>query len=77
MTRYYGFAGGLAADENGEFSFLQKFKRTQRLPYPLAVAKNLKNYDNYGVFALPTIVLIDKKRRRAIRGHRYQKRKRS
>jgi thiol-disulfide isomerase/thioredoxin len=61
MTRYYGFANGLSADENGEFSFLQKFKRTERLPYPLAVAKNLKNYDNYGVFALPTIILIDKK----------------
>ncbi len=61
MTRYYGFAGGVGADENGEFAFLQKFKRTERLPYPFAVAKNLKNYDNYGVFALPTIVLIDKK----------------
>ena len=61
MTRYYGFAGGLGADENGEFAFLQKFKRIERLPYPFAVAKNLKNYDNYGVFGLPTIVLIDKK----------------
>ena len=61
MTRYYGFAGGLGADENGEFAFLQKFKRQERLPYPFAVAKNLKNHDSYGVFALPTIVLIDKK----------------
>lgn len=61
ITRYYGFANGLSADENGEFAFLQRFKRAERLPYSFAVGKNLKNHDNYAVFGIPTMVLIDKK----------------
>lgn len=61
ITRYYGFANGLSADETGEFAFLQRFKRAERLPYPFAIAKNVKNHDNYAVFAVPTMIIIDKK----------------
>lgn len=60
-TRYYGSAEGFGADTDSEFAYLQKIKRAQRLPYPLAVAKGLGNHDRYAVNSLPTKVLIDKK----------------
>lgn len=61
LTRYYGTAGGFNADDAGEYAFLQKFKRAEGLPYPLAVAKNVNNHNRFGVVGLPTTVLIDKK----------------
>ncbi|MDQ4120537.1 MAG: TlpA family protein disulfide reductase [Acidobacteriota bacterium] len=61
VTRYYGSAEGFGADADTEFAFLQKIKRTQRLPYPLAVAKGLVNHNRFSVESLPTGILIDKK----------------
>jgi hypothetical protein len=40
---------------------LQKIKRTQRLPYPFAIAKGLVNHNRFSVESLPTGILIDKK----------------
>jgi thiol-disulfide isomerase/thioredoxin len=61
VTRYYGSAEGFGADIETEFTFLQKIKRTQRLPYPFAVAKGLVNHNRFSVESLPTGILIDKK----------------
>ncbi len=61
MTRYYGEAEGFSVDNDSEVAFLQRFKRTQRLPYPFAVAKNEANQRAYAAEAIPTMVLIDKK----------------
>jgi thiol-disulfide isomerase/thioredoxin len=61
VTRYYGSAEGFGADADTEFAFLQKIKRTQRLPYPFAVAKGLVNHNRFSVESLPTGILIDKK----------------
>jgi thiol-disulfide isomerase/thioredoxin len=61
VTRYYGVAKGMSADDAGEFQFLQQFRRQNRIAYPLAVAKNAENHNRYAVAGLPTTVLIDKK----------------
>lgn len=61
LTRYYGTAYGLPADEAGEIRFLRNFVKTQRLPYEIAVAKNTDNHIFYGANTLPTAVLIDRK----------------
>jgi thiol-disulfide isomerase/thioredoxin len=61
LTRYYGTVGGLQADEANEYAFLQKFRRSEGLPYTLAVAKNSDNHNKFAVNGLPTAVLIDKK----------------
>ena len=61
MTRYYGETRGMSADATAEFAALEKFKRDYRAEYPFAVAKNNNTQDDYTAFALPTVVLIDKK----------------
>ena len=61
VTRYYGEARGFSADKESEFAFLQQFKRAERLPYTFAVAKSEENHRAFGAYALPTMVLIDKK----------------
>lgn len=61
VTRYYGSAEGFGADADTEFAFLQKIKRTNRLPYPFLVVKGLVNHDRFSVESLPTGILIDKK----------------
>ncbi|HZH34044.1 MAG TPA: TlpA disulfide reductase family protein [Pyrinomonadaceae bacterium] len=61
LTRYYGTAEGLPADNEHEIQYLQKFKREQRLPYSFAVAKGVSNHNRYTADNLPTMVLIDKK----------------
>jgi thiol-disulfide isomerase/thioredoxin len=61
ITRYYGTAYGLPADEAGELGYLRNFVKTQRLPYEIAMAKNNDNHIFYGATSLPTAVLIDRK----------------
>lgn len=61
LTRFYGHAKGLQMDEANELTYLQNFKREQRLPYPFAVGKSTDNQINFGAPSLPTMVLIDKK----------------
>lgn len=61
ITRYYGRAEGLPADEKLEFAYLQRFKSEQKLPYRFVVGKDQTNQILYGASALPTAVLIDRK----------------
>lgn len=61
VTRYYGAVQGMSADENAEFDFLQKFRKSYNLPYDLVVAKGQTNQQNYGANGIPTAVLIDRK----------------
>lgn len=61
VTKFYGQAEGFSVDNAAEIEFLQKFKKIQRLPYNLAVAKDGANQVIYGAGAIPTAVLIDRK----------------
>jgi thiol-disulfide isomerase/thioredoxin len=60
ITLFYGQAEGQAVDKDYEFSFLERFKKTHRLPYGFAVAANEDNHRNYGVQGIPTTVIIDR-----------------
>ncbi len=61
VTRYYGQAEGLSVDNAAEFDFLQRFKKSQRLPYDIVIAKGQANQIMYQATSLPTTVLIDRK----------------
>ncbi len=61
VTRYYGEAEGSKVDTLNEYEFLNRFKKTHRLPYDFVVSKGQANQINYGATALPTAVLIDRK----------------
>ena len=61
VTKFYGQAEGASVDNTAEIEFLQKFKKTQRLPYEFVVARDNTNQIIYGATAIPTAVLIDRK----------------
>ncbi len=61
LTRYNGEAEGEKVNSAQEVEFLKRFKKTNRLPYEFAVAKDNTNQVNYGAGAIPTTVLIDRK----------------
>ncbi len=61
VTRWYHEVQGMSADENAEFDFLQKFRRSYGLPYDFVIAKGQTNQINYGATGIPTAVLIDRK----------------
>lgn len=61
VTKFYGSAEGVKMDKNEEIEFLKRFKKTNRLPYELAVAKDNTNQTIYGAGSIPTTVLIDRK----------------
>jgi len=54
-----------ALSDASRISILQEFKKKNHLPYGFAVADSKENDLNYGVFAIPTSFLID--RRGAVR----------
>jgi thiol-disulfide isomerase/thioredoxin len=61
VTRFYGEADGMPADEEAEIRSLKKFRLTQSLPYDFVVARGAANHINYGSPSLPTAVIIDRK----------------
>ena len=61
VTRFYGEAGGEKVDNSGEITYLEQFKKNERLPYDFVVGKNLTNQINYGATSIPTTILIDRK----------------
>jgi thiol-disulfide isomerase/thioredoxin len=61
ITRFYGMAQGMPADNASEIEYLKGFARTQGLTYDIAVAKDETNHRLYGASAIPTAVLIDRK----------------
>ncbi len=61
ITKYYGVADGMAADQAAENDYLHRFREAQRIPYGFAVASNDDNHRNYGVTGIPTTVIIDRR----------------
>lgn len=61
ITKYYGVAEGMAVDHDAENDFLRRFKNAERLSYGFAIAGANDIHRNYGVAAIPTIVLIDRR----------------
>ena len=61
VTRYYGTAEGFRVDEASEIDYLERFRRSERLPYDFVVSDSIANHKNYGVSGIPTVALIDRK----------------
>lgn len=65
VTNYFGRAEGRQMTPAEELDYLRQFKKKNRLPYGFAVADTNDNDLNYGISAIPTTFLID--RRGAVR----------
>lgn len=63
VTKYYGSAQGRALAPPEELIYLRSFKKRNKLPYGFAVANSNENGANYGIAAIPTAVLIDRRGR--------------
>ncbi|MEJ7576558.1 MAG: TlpA disulfide reductase family protein [Pyrinomonadaceae bacterium] len=63
VTKYYGSAEGQEVTPPEELSYLRRFKQQYKLPYGFAVGDSNDNGINYGVAAIPTAVLIDRRGR--------------
>ena len=61
VTNYSGHAEGRTLSPEAELKYLKEFKKKNRLPYGFAVADSRENDMNYGVFAIPTSFLIDRR----------------
>ncbi len=65
VTNYFGRAEGRQLTPEEELDYLRQFKKKYRLPYGFAIANTDDNDQNYGISAIPTTFLID--RRGAVR----------
>jgi thiol-disulfide isomerase/thioredoxin len=61
LTEFYGESNGKTLTRDAELSEIAAFKKRLRLPYPFAVADSDANNLRYGVRALPTTFLIDRR----------------
>ena len=64
VTRFFGRSDGVEdLSREQEWKALLTFKTKHRLNYPLVVGKldDITNDERYGIAALPTIVLIDRR----------------
>lgn len=60
-TKYWGGVKGPMMSPKDELSYLKRFKKAERLPYGFVVNTGDDNDINYGVTAIPTAVLIDRR----------------
>ena len=60
VTRYFGQADGAKVNREQELAYLRDFKKKNELTYGFAVGNSNEDVDNYGVFGIPTYVLIDR-----------------
>jgi thiol-disulfide isomerase/thioredoxin len=63
LTQYYGRAEGAAVTPPEELQFLRTYKKNLKLPYAFAVAADEDNDERYGVRAIPTAFLLDRRGR--------------
>jgi thiol-disulfide isomerase/thioredoxin len=61
VTRLYGETDTGPAQEAEEFDYLSRFKRSQRLNYPIAISRTTSAQLTFGATALPTAVIIDRR----------------
>ncbi|MGI9035694.1 MAG: redoxin domain-containing protein [Pyrinomonadaceae bacterium] len=61
ITRYYGRVEGNWVDKPAEFEQLRVFRQTNKLPYDFLVASDDSTARAYGVSAIPTTVIIDRR----------------
>jgi thiol-disulfide isomerase/thioredoxin len=60
VTRYFGGADGAKMNREQELAYLRDFKKKNDLPYGFAIGDSDKDIEDYGVFGIPTYVLIDR-----------------
>lgn len=60
-TKYYGHGDQKRLTPEEEIVYLRDFRKRNKLPYGFVVSDGNKNDFNYGVFAIPTSFLIDRK----------------
>ena len=63
LTQFFGRAGRAAATPAEELAFLRAYKHDLKLPYAFAVALDADNDERYGVSAIPTAFLLDRRGR--------------
>jgi thiol-disulfide isomerase/thioredoxin len=61
VTQYYGSAGERRVTPLQELDFVREFKSEHKLPYSLAISSKGETQGQYGVKALPTTILLDRK----------------
>lgn len=61
VTQFYGRAGDKKVTNLQELDFVRDFKAENNLPYPLVISSRGESQAQYGVSALPTTFLIDRK----------------
>jgi len=59
VTRYFGSAEGRKMTREQELAYLREFKKNNELSYGFAVGDSDEDVTNYGVYGIPTYVLID------------------
>jgi thiol-disulfide isomerase/thioredoxin len=61
ITTYYGRGEGHEMTRTEELGYLERFKKQYNLPYGIGITETDNNHRSYGVSAIPTAVLIDRK----------------
>ena len=61
LTDYYGYGEGRKMTPVEELAYLREFKKINKLPYGFVVADSKVNSINYGVGAIPSSFLIDRR----------------
>ena len=61
VTRYFSNVEGRKVSRDEELAYLRDFKKKNELAYGLAVSDSDADVLNYGVFGIPTYVLIDRR----------------
>jgi thiol-disulfide isomerase/thioredoxin len=61
LTEFYGESGGKTLTREAELSEIAAYKKRLRLAYTFGVAETDANNLRYGVRALPTAILIDRR----------------
>jgi len=61
LTDYFGHGEGRTMTQAEELDYLRKFKKLNKLPYGFVVADSKVNDINYGVTAIPSSFLIDRR----------------